>query len=178
MIVTRFFISLFNSQHFWMLIHPSSGVCYLFLELFHGLYCSGIRIPHHPIQTTPKHQHASYQSNTTHEITQQISRKLLRMDVLTSETCWALNNAIKKANDIKLVYLYSTLNNVFKKLHLFWVNVEKYVIIGQAKDYRKTLHLQFTYCITNTTDSHSEYVTLITLPRQHWLRECASVLRL
>ena len=32
--------------------------------------------------TTP-----SNQSNTTHEITQQISRKLLRMDVLTSETC-------------------------------------------------------------------------------------------
>ena len=29
--------------------------------------------------TTPPH--------TTHEITQQISRKLLRMDVLTSETC-------------------------------------------------------------------------------------------
>ena len=27
------------------------------------------------------------QSNTTHEIAQQISRKLLRMDVLTSETC-------------------------------------------------------------------------------------------
>ena len=32
--------------------------------------------------------------NTTHEITQQISRKLLRMDVLTSETCWALNKEI------------------------------------------------------------------------------------
>ena len=29
----------------------------------------------------------SNQSNTTHEITQQISRKLLRMDILTSETC-------------------------------------------------------------------------------------------
>jgi len=28
--------------------------------------------------------------------TQQISRKLLRMDVLTSETCWTLNNEIKK----------------------------------------------------------------------------------
>ena len=38
----------------------------------------------------------SNQSNTTHEITQQISRKLLRMDVLTSETCWALNNEIIK----------------------------------------------------------------------------------
>ena len=33
------------------------------------------------------HQHTSNQSNTIHEITQQISRKLLRMDVLTSETC-------------------------------------------------------------------------------------------
>jgi len=28
-----------------------------------------------------------YAGNTTHEITQQISRKLLRMEVLTPETC-------------------------------------------------------------------------------------------
>ena len=26
---------------FWMLLHPSSGACNLFVELFHGLYCSG-----------------------------------------------------------------------------------------------------------------------------------------
>ena len=26
---------------FRMLIHPSSGSCDLFVELFHGLYCSG-----------------------------------------------------------------------------------------------------------------------------------------
>jgi len=32
----------------------------------------------------------------THEITQQISRKLLRMDVLTSETYRAINNEIIK----------------------------------------------------------------------------------
>jgi len=25
-----------------MLIHPSSGACDLFVELFHGLYCSGL----------------------------------------------------------------------------------------------------------------------------------------
>jgi len=25
---------------FWMLIHPSSGACDLFVEIFHGLYCS------------------------------------------------------------------------------------------------------------------------------------------
>jgi len=64
---------------FQVLIHPSSGACDLFVELFCGLYCSGsmcvgvtlwfgwggvvwcgirmqvsacIRIPHHPSQTT------------------------------------------------------------------------------------------------------------------------------
>ena len=87
---------------FRMLIHPSSGACDLFVELFYGLYCSGTMCvgvtlwfgwdgvvsgcrmkPVHPA----KPQRNSYQSNTTHEITQQISRKLLRMDVLTSETC-------------------------------------------------------------------------------------------
>ena len=26
---------------FRMLIHPSSGACDLFIQLFHGLYCSG-----------------------------------------------------------------------------------------------------------------------------------------
>jgi len=26
---------------FPMLVHPSSGACDLFVELFHGLYCSG-----------------------------------------------------------------------------------------------------------------------------------------
>ena len=26
---------------FRVLIHPSSGACGLFIELFHGLYCSG-----------------------------------------------------------------------------------------------------------------------------------------
>ena len=54
---------------FRVLVHPTSGACDLFVELFHGLYCSGsmcvgvgvdirmqasacIRIPHHPSQTT------------------------------------------------------------------------------------------------------------------------------
>ena len=39
--VTCFIISLFKINMFRMLIHPSSGACDLFDELFHGLYCSG-----------------------------------------------------------------------------------------------------------------------------------------
>ena len=121
-----------------MLIHPSSGACDLFVELIHGLYCSGsmcvgvtlwfgcggmvsvcrlqpaygcwcyfvvwlgwcgictqaeaiVLQPACGYHTTPakpqRNTNTSNQSNTTHEITQQISRKLLRMDVLASETC-------------------------------------------------------------------------------------------
>ena len=109
---------------FRMLIHPSSGACDLCVELLHGLHWSGsmcvgvtcglavvvwymyagwgtsasacIWIPHHHSQTTTLHQHISNESNKIHEITQQINRKLLRMDVLTSETCWALSKEIKQ----------------------------------------------------------------------------------
>ena len=80
---------------FRMLIYPFSTACDLFVELFHGLYCSGtmffgvtLWFGWGGVVSGCRLKPASgYQSNTTYEITQQISRKLLRMDVLTSETC-------------------------------------------------------------------------------------------
>jgi hypothetical protein len=36
-----FLFHYFMLNMFRMLIHPSSGACELFVELFHGLYCSG-----------------------------------------------------------------------------------------------------------------------------------------
>ena len=82
---------------FRMLTHPSSGACDLCVELFHGLYCSGsmcvgvtLWFGWGGVVSVCRLKHYSNtlnQINTTHEITQQISRKLLRMDVLTSETC-------------------------------------------------------------------------------------------
>jgi len=76
---------------FRMLIHPSSGACDLFVKLFHGLYCPGsmcvvvtLWFGWGGVVSVCRLRH---QSNTTHEITQQIRRKVLRMDVLTSETC-------------------------------------------------------------------------------------------
>ena len=97
---------------FPMLIHPSSGACDLFVELFHGLYCSGsmcvgvtlwfgcggvvsvCRLRHQCLSLhTDTTRPTSNQNNTTNEITQQISRKLLRMDVLTlvSHQCLSLH---------------------------------------------------------------------------------------
>ena len=81
---------------FRMLIHPSSGACYLFVELFHGLYWSGSMCVGVTLWfgcggvvsvCRLRHLCLSLHTDTTHEVTQQINHKLLRMDVLTSETC-------------------------------------------------------------------------------------------
>jgi len=48
-------------------------------------------------------------NNTTNVVIQQNSRKLLMMDILMSETCWAHKKWNKIASDIKLVFYSSTL---------------------------------------------------------------------
>ena len=75
---------------FRMLIHPFSGACDLFVELFHGLYCSstmrvGVSYGLAWVVLYPDADF-SLHPGTAHEITQQISRQFLRMDVLISET--------------------------------------------------------------------------------------------
>jgi hypothetical protein len=55
--------------------------------------------------------------------------------------------------------------------------VEKYGIARQARDDNIIRRMRFTCCITKATDTHSEYVILITFPRQQRLRERASILR-
>ena len=49
------------------------------------------------------------ENKTTDVVIQQHSRKLLKMDILMSETCWAHNKWNKKASDIKLVFHLSTI---------------------------------------------------------------------
>ena len=69
---------------FRVLIHPSSGACDLYVELFHGLCCSGsmcagvkLWFGWGGVVSGCRLKHS----------TQLISRKLLVIDVLTSETC-------------------------------------------------------------------------------------------
>jgi len=95
---------------FRMLIHPSSGACDLFVELFHGcivlvrcvlvlrcglarvVWCGVVSVcrltqatpPQPNYNVTPTHIEPEQYN---HEITHQISRKHLKKDVLTSETC-------------------------------------------------------------------------------------------
>ena len=53
--------------------------------------------------------HPSLQNKTTDVVNQQHSRKLLVMDILMSEICWARKKWNKIASDIKLVFHSSTI---------------------------------------------------------------------
>ena len=52
----------------------------------------------------------SLQDKITDVVIQQHSRKLLMMDILMPETCWAHKEWNKIASDIKLVFYSSTIN--------------------------------------------------------------------
>jgi hypothetical protein len=117
--VTCFIISLFTAQHVSNVSTSIFRSLWLIVGLFHGLCCSGLMCvgvtvwfgwggvvslcrlrlclslhkdttppqPNHTV--TPTHiepeQYNSWNKST-------ISRKLLKMDVLTFETCWAVNS--------------------------------------------------------------------------------------
>jgi hypothetical protein len=55
--------------------------------------------------------------------------------------------------------------------------MEKYCTAGQATDGNIIRSMRFACWIPKATDTHSKYVILIAFPRQHWLRERASMLR-
>jgi hypothetical protein len=66
----------------------------------------------------------------------------------------------------------------FRKSWLLWDNVEKYGTARQATDDNIIWRMRFACCITKATDTHSQYVILIALPRQQFLSERASILPL
>jgi hypothetical protein len=69
-------------------------------------------------------------------------------------------------------------NNVFPKIVSLWGNVEKHGRARQATGGNIIRRMRFACWITKATDTHLEYVILIAFPRQQWLRECSSMLRL
>jgi hypothetical protein len=56
--------------------------------------------------------------------------------------------------------------------------MEKYGRVRQATDDNIIWRMRFACWITKVTDTHSEYVILVAFPRQQWVRERASMLRL
>jgi len=71
--------------------------------------------PTQPHQNSNTHR---TKNNTTNVVIQQNSHKLVMMDILMSETCWAHKKWNKIASDIKLVFYSSS---VIFFLDVFWI---------------------------------------------------------
>ena len=140
---------------FRTLIHPSSGACDFSIVSPYWLcvlvsMCVGVSVwlvgvvPMWQAEfsachtdTTPiqPHRNSNTQrtkNNTTNVVIQQNSRKLLMMDILMSETCWAHKKWNKIASDIKLVFYSSTITMMHGPINIilyccFNVTVLRYV---------------------------------------------------
>ena len=71
--------------------------------------CFSLQHRYHSNPTTPKLQHHRTKYNMANVLIQQKSRKLLMMDIIMSEICWAHKKWNKIASDIKLVFYSSTI---------------------------------------------------------------------
>ena len=102
-----FYFTSYVLNVFRTLIYPSSGACDYSFELPHWSYCSWFDTT----PTQPNRNSNTYRTknNTTNVAIQKNSRKLLMMDILISETCWAHKKWNKIASDIKLVFHSSTI---------------------------------------------------------------------
>ena len=56
--------------------------------------------------------------------------------------------------------------------------VDKYDTAREVTGDNIILHMRIAFCITKATDTHSEYVIILSaFPLQEWLHECASIVR-
>ena len=138
---------------FRTLIYPSSGACDFVDELPHRSSCSQFVVCYsfccgwylvvfvlqvealmlQPAKRTPPNISRSKNCNTqrtenktTDVVIHQQSLRLLKMDILMSETCWAHNNWNKITSDIKLVFHSS---NIYIKLHVgkfSWLRISNF----------------------------------------------------
>ena len=67
-------------------------------------------------------------------------------------------------------------NNFVPKIVPFMRQCGNYCTAGKATDDNMIQRMRFACWVTKVADTHSEYVILIILPQQQWLRERASVL--
>ena len=85
--------------------------------------------------TTPTQPHRNSNThgtkkNTTNVVIQQNSRKLLMMDILMSETCWAHKKWNKIASDIKLVFYSWTITMMHSPINIRLKQMLCYGVLG------------------------------------------------
>ena len=119
---------------FRTLIYPSSGACDCAVQLPHWFFEAASACNTDTTPTQP-HQISNTQRTkniTTNVVIRQHSRKLLMMDILMSETCWAHKKWNKIASDIKLVFYSSTITIIHNPINIrivyFSAQTREYVL--------------------------------------------------
>ena len=94
----------------WRMKDQLDVTCY-FISLLTCSACFGqaVACKTNTTQNQPSSNTQRTENKMTDVVIQQHSRKLLMMDILMSETCWAHKKWNKIASDIKLVFLSSTI---------------------------------------------------------------------
>ena len=104
-------------------------VCWSFGVVGLECLCFSLQHGYHSNPTTPKLQHTSNQEQCDQCGNSTNSRKLLMMNILMFETCWAHKKWNKIASDIKLVFYSSTITmmhgpiNIRFIINLTWANL-------------------------------------------------------
>ena len=76
------------------------------------IICWSLQHGYYSNPTTPNCNTHRTKNNSTNVVIQQNSRKLLMVDILISEICWAHKKWNKIASDIKLVFYSSTITTM------------------------------------------------------------------
>jgi len=108
---------------FQTLIYPSPGACDYSVELPYWLYCSWFNVCWRirlgwvkPATRIPLHQNTHRtKNNMTNVVIQQNSRKLLMLDILMSETCWAHKNWKKLQVTSSWSFILQLCTNIFEE---------------------------------------------------------------
>ena len=104
-----FYFTYYALNMFRTLIYPSSGACDCADELPHRSSCSQFVVCWSFCCGWYLVVFVLQAEATTDVVIHQHSRKLLKMDILMTETCWAHNKWNKIASDIKLVFHLSSI---------------------------------------------------------------------
>jgi len=87
-------------------------------------------------------------------VIQQNSPKLLMMDVLMSETCWAHKKWNKIASDIKLVFYSSTITMMHGPINIIYIYIYIYIYPHTYTHFGASLHMP-TYWDSNVRECDS-----------------------
>ena len=99
------------------------------------------------------------ENKTTNVVIQQHSRKLLMMDILMSETCWAHKKWIDIASDIKLVFYSSTMYCFIRRVTQLHAST---MYILTPKEWDLSLTIQKGNCNCNYNFMYFMYFKLLT----------------